>query len=68
MHQRFIPTSVEVIAQAEVYTRAAEQKRMAARAMNLLTMLGTDVEQSVPPDGLVQESGTISAKKITRNQ
>jgi integrase len=46
-----------------VYTKAAEQKRMAGRAMNLLTMPGTESESFVPPDPVIEKSGTFRGKK-----
>jgi hypothetical protein len=49
---------LEKLAQAEVYTKAAaEQKRMAGPAMSFLAMPGADIEQKVPLDSPVQESG-----------
>jgi hypothetical protein len=51
------------IAQAEVYTKAAEQKRVPGQAMSLLVLPGTEIEQKIPRGGRVEESGTISAKK-----
>jgi site-specific recombinase XerD len=52
------------IAQAEVYTKAAEQKRMAAQGMASLIMPGTDIEQKVPLRPEVQKSGTLRGKKL----
>jgi hypothetical protein len=37
---------------------------MAGQGMSSLILPGTDIEQKVPLDGLVEKSGTISAKKL----
>jgi integrase len=62
-HQLMAIFGWKKIAQAEVYTKAAEQKRMAGQVKSLVTS-GTHIEQNVPPDDLVEKSGTISAKKL----
>jgi site-specific recombinase XerD len=51
------------IAQAEVYTKAAEQKRMAAQGVAALIMPGQTPNKSVPPDPAVEKSGTFRGKK-----
>jgi hypothetical protein len=50
------------IAQAEVYTRTANQMRMAANAMGTLIMPGQTPNKSVPLDEVVEKSGTLAAK------
>ena len=52
------------IAWAEIYTKAAEQKRMAGQGMNALIMPGQTPNKSVPPDPAVEVSGTLRGKKL----
>jgi site-specific recombinase XerD len=63
-HQLMAIFGWKKIAQAEVYTKAAQQKRMAAQGMAALIMPGQTSNKSVPPKSVVEKSGTISAKKL----
>jgi hypothetical protein len=51
------------IAQAEVYTKAAEQKRMAAQGIGALVMPGQTPNKSVQLGTPVEESWTLRGKK-----
>jgi integrase len=62
-HQLMAIFGWKKISQAEVYTKAANQKRMAAHAMATLIMPGQTPNKSVPLEQAIEKSGTIRDRK-----